>query len=59
MSSGYLSCTRVGRYDAGISQSEHDKMPQPPSSVDCFAFGVLAEEVLSKFGSGNYLLNFG
>lgn len=54
LSSGYLSTTRVGRYDAGISPSEQDRMPQPPSCVDCFAFGVLSQEVLSAFNKGFY-----
>ncbi|XP_075226622.1 protein-associating with the carboxyl-terminal domain of ezrin [Lycorma delicatula] len=51
LSSGYLTSTRVGRYDAGISPCEQDRLPQPLSSVDCFAFGVLAEEVLSAFNA--------
>lgn len=49
LKSGYLSSNEAGRYDAGISPSDQGRMPQPPSSIDCFAFGVMAEEVLSAY----------
>lgn len=51
LSSGYLCGARVGRYEAGRSPGEEERVPQPPSAVDRFAFGVLAEEVLSTYSS--------
>ncbi|XP_039287881.1 protein-associating with the carboxyl-terminal domain of ezrin [Nilaparvata lugens] len=51
LSSGYLCGNRVGRYEAALSPGEEERVPQPPSAVDRFAFGVLAEEVLSTYSS--------
>lgn len=52
MSSGYLEETRVSRYDPAISANEADQLPQPPSAIDCYAFGVLSQEVLVNKKTG-------
>uniref|UniRef100_A0A1B6GZJ3 Protein kinase domain-containing protein n=2 Tax=Cuerna arida TaxID=1464854 RepID=A0A1B6GZJ3_9HEMI len=48
MSSSYLEETRKSRYEPAIAPNEAEHLPQPPTSVDCYAFGVLAQEVLSN-----------
>ncbi|KAG8313333.1 Protein-associating with the carboxyl-terminal domain of ezrin [Homalodisca vitripennis] len=48
MSSSYLEETRKSRYEPAIAPNEAEHLPQPPTAVDSYAFGVLAQEVLSN-----------
>lgn len=55
MSSSYLEETRATRYELGIAPDEAKHLPQPLSAIDCYAFGVLALEVLDNKSSGEKL----
>ncbi|KAK9498777.1 hypothetical protein O3M35_003339 [Rhynocoris fuscipes] len=46
LSARFLSESRKGRYDRGVSPNESNRVPQPPSAIDQYAFGVLVEEIL-------------
>ncbi|KAL1132006.1 hypothetical protein AAG570_011616 [Ranatra chinensis] len=46
VSAGFLAESRSGRYERGVSPGEENRVPQPPSAIDLYAYGVLVEEVL-------------
>ncbi|XP_073993884.1 protein-associating with the carboxyl-terminal domain of ezrin isoform X2 [Rhodnius prolixus] len=48
LSARFLSDSRQGRYDRGISPSENNRVPQPPCAIDQYAFGVFVEEILKS-----------
>lgn len=55
ISSSYLEEIRTCRYDLAISPDEGAHLPQPLSSIDGYAFGVLAQEVLANKSSGKVI----
>ncbi|KAF6211932.1 hypothetical protein GE061_012449 [Apolygus lucorum] len=46
LSARFLADSHQGRYERGISPNEESRIPQPPSAIDQYAFGILTEEVL-------------
>nr|XP_018906398.1 PREDICTED: protein-associating with the carboxyl-terminal domain of ezrin [Bemisia tabaci] len=44
----YLQETKSKRYIYGIAPNEDDCAPQPPTIIDQYAFGVLADEILEE-----------
>ncbi|BET01077.1 SCurly1-like 3 (S. cerevisiae) [Nesidiocoris tenuis] len=48
LSARFLADSQQGRYARGISPNEESRIPQPPSAIDQFAFGILIEEVLKS-----------
>lgn len=47
--------TRSRRYDPAVAPGESDRLPQPTAAIDCYAFGMLAQEVLTGQNQGIYV----
>lgn len=48
LSARFLAESREGRYDRAIVPGEEKRVPQPPSTIDRYAFCILVTEVLGK-----------
>ncbi|CAH1401734.1 unnamed protein product [Nezara viridula] len=48
LSARFLADSREGRYERGILPGEENRVPQPPSAIDIYAFCVLITEIFGK-----------
>lgn len=53
LSARFLSDSREGRYERGILPGEENRVPQPSSAIDIYAFCVLITEIFGKQVEGS------